>query len=1132
MLIPPLPPDEVARLTALRATGLLDTDPEERFDRITRTVARLFGVPIVLVSLVDECRQWFKSRIGLEATETPRDISFCGHAILEDKVLVVEDARADPRFSDNPLVTGPPYIRFYAGCPLSGPRGELLGTLCLISPEPRIFVAADVAALQDVAAWAGREVNQAMYQDALAAAREGERFFNYSPDLFHLASFEGRFLKVNPAYTHTLGWREAELLATPIKDLIHPDDRGSAREGTERLAHGETILKFKHRLRHKDGSFRWIAWKGFAEGDQIYGFGQDVTALVEAENALKESEARYRALVEDSIDLISEVDASGRFLSVSKALERDMGYGSDELNGRFCTEIVDPEDRPGLARFFKQLLAGVEGESFSFRAFHKDGRLLWHESKGRRVRGPRGGEAIITMRNVDARIRDQEALARSEVRYHALVEGMAEGMILRGPGGVVHACNPAAARMLGLPLEQILGHGYRDPFAAYLHEDGSPMAPEDVPSARALREGRPIRDVVMGFLRRDGSQVWNIVTAIPLRHPEGHQVVVTFADITALREMQAEHRLMLEMTTDIIAVHDLEGGYRYVTPSLEVVTGYTPEEALGHVPHDFTHPQDRAQLINLHRQLLRGERPGSLRYRATAKDGRELWLESSGIAVRDASGKIIEIVYTSRDVTARQEMENSLSLSEARFRGMLSAIPDEMFRVRKDGTYLDVHASLPGALWHPPDYFIGRTLHQILPKDVADARLAAIGRALETREVQVIQYRLAKDGKITDFEARTMPSGESETITIVRNITHQKAEERLKQEFVSMVSHELRTPLTSIRGSLGLLDAKVLGDLPPKVGELVSIAKDNAERLVRLVNDILDLDKVENGKMSFNLQSCELGISVLHAVESVHGFATSMGTGVMVESLPPEAWVMADADRINQVLVNLLANAIKYSPKGTPVLLRIKPNGPQWRVEVEDHGPGIPEAFQTSIFQKFAQAEPLDTRQKGGTGLGLSIARALVEGMGASIRFTSAPGSTIFQVDFPEAQPLVLGVEPAKPLVLVVEDDPLSARLLEAALTKEGFRVHRAATAAEAKVLLDQNRYHAMTLDLLLPDQHGLKLLEELRQRPDTQDLPVLVASSAAREGPEHAGRPGLARAGMDAETPGSLSGGSGPGPP
>ncbi|MFO7863316.1 MAG: diguanylate cyclase [Salinivirgaceae bacterium] len=158
MLEPAIPADEAERLETLRALKILDSAPEERFDRLTRMAKRMFGVPISLVSIVDSNRQWFKSAQGLDATETPRDISFCGHAILDEDLFIVNNASEDPRFHDNPLVTGAPNIRFYAGCPLRVSSGHKMGTLCLIDDKPREMNDEDRALLRDLATMAEQEI--------------------------------------------------------------------------------------------------------------------------------------------------------------------------------------------------------------------------------------------------------------------------------------------------------------------------------------------------------------------------------------------------------------------------------------------------------------------------------------------------------------------------------------------------------------------------------------------------------------------------------------------------------------------------------------------------------------------------------------------------------------------------------------------------------------------------------------------------------------------------------------------------------------------------------------------------------------------------------------------------------------
>ena len=171
----PLPPNENERIAALKALNILDTPPEERFDRITRVTKRIFGVPIALVTLVDVNRLWFKSCIGLDGHEVPRGISFCAHAILREEAFVVPDALKDPRFADNPLVTSEPHIRFYAGYPTHNLDGNKLGTLCILDRNPREITAEDVKTLRDLAAWAELEINAPDMRQALNDAKESKK---------------------------------------------------------------------------------------------------------------------------------------------------------------------------------------------------------------------------------------------------------------------------------------------------------------------------------------------------------------------------------------------------------------------------------------------------------------------------------------------------------------------------------------------------------------------------------------------------------------------------------------------------------------------------------------------------------------------------------------------------------------------------------------------------------------------------------------------------------------------------------------------------------------------------------------------------------------------------------------------
>ena len=224
-----------------------------------------------------------------------------------------------------------------------------------------------------------------------------------------------------------------------------------------------------------------------------------------------------------------------------------------------------------------------------------------------------------------------------------------------------------------------------------------------------------------------------------------------------------------------------------------------------------------------------------------------------------------------------------------------------------------------------------------------------------------------------------------------QDIREQKRVERLKSEFVATVSHELRTPLTAIAGALGLVVNGALGEVPASMAEMLRIAEQNSQRLTLLINDLLDMEKLEAGKMVFDLQRCSLTRQLRDALSSLQSYAAPLGVQLHLQS-GPEVSVKVDPLRLQQVLANLLSNAVKFSPRGGQVTLDWQVTDDLVRVSVHDQGPGISDAFRPQIFGKFAQADATTTRQQSGTGLGLAICRRLIEHMHGRIGFDSSPG--------------------------------------------------------------------------------------------------------------------------------------------
>jgi signal transduction histidine kinase len=361
--------------------------------------------------------------------------------------------------------------------------------------------------------------------------------------------------------------------------------------------------------------------------------------------------------------------------------------------------------------------------------------------------------------------------------------------------------------------------------------------------------------------------------------------------------------------------------------------------------------------------------------------------------------------------------------------------------------------------------------------------------------------------------------GQVESRSLLRTLRYaieRKRLERLKDEFVSTVSHELRTPLTSIAASLGLLIGKVAGILPGPAARLLSIAYTNSQRLVRLVNDILDIEKLESGRVTFDFKKVDVRVLVEHAIEANRGYAQSHDVRIRLTDSTAVGEVRADADRLVQVVTNLLSNSIKFSPAGNEVEVSIERAASAVRITVRDHGIGIPTDFRAHLFEKFAQADATNAREKGGTGLGLSIVKQIVERLGGEVGFSDAPGGgTIFYVELPTWD-IALGHEidletgTGAPRILLCEDDVGSATVLREQLRDAGFAADFAHTSADAVARALETNYSAILVDLNLPDGDGISLILGLRMQVRNKTTPIFVISSNPESGRKDARSPGL----------------------
>ncbi len=365
-----------------------------------------------------------------------------------------------------------------------------------------------------------------------------------------------------------------------------------------------------------------------------------------------------------------------------------------------------------------------------------------------------------------------------------------------------------------------------------------------------------------------------------------------------------------------------------------------------------------------------------------------------------------------REIGQRMTVENALRESESRARAIFESAVDGVVTFNESGLIETVNPAAEKIFGYGADELRALHIHHLmlLGNGQTERIPGTTPKYAEQNEFRNTNLRLVtgwrKDGEAFPIEltiSQVQLSNRCIYTGIIRDVTERMKLDQMKREFVSVVSHELRTPLTSIRGSLSLLNTNAVGDLPPRARSMISIGLQNSERLLRLINDILDIEKIEFGKMEFTFEPIRVRALIQAAEEELRAYLDQFKVSLQIDGRAGHnVVVQGDHGRLIQVLANLISNAVKYSPENGTVTIGTDIRKDTVRIWVKDEGAGIPESFRDRIFQKFSQADSSDTRQKDGTGLGLSIAKAIVECHGGTIDFETVEGKgTIFFFDLP-----------------------------------------------------------------------------------------------------------------------------------
>ncbi|MFZ6779055.1 PAS domain S-box protein [Undibacterium sp. Ji83W] len=1110
MQAPDFPVDEILRLQTLQACAILDTPAEERFDRLTRLARHLFNTPIALVSLIDTDRQWFKSNQGLDVSETNRDISFCGHAILKPDVLYIADASQDTRFAGNPLVSSAPYIRFYAGAPLRARNGQRLGTLCIIDTKPRILGAADLAALRDLADCVESEFSREEQQrqlHALLALTTITSLSYQNPDAAlqqtlamacdYLGMACGQISrvqtggKVSPAYQSgdSLHPEVATSRSIPLcilpddagKGLIHAADLSASKYRHAVLMQAQSLIGLRLHINASDDAALCI-WHAeprlfpFSEveiefvrllADWITGVmkRQELDRQLQRQRALSDAIAMAQAL------FIRETDQEKGFESLLAAILKLTA----SAYGFICEVKNNTVSNPALKSMmlaWNTLSSNISSTSLDTVA--RDIACL--QLKSRYGAALRSGQAVID-NAADALDKvfpahfealqcflcipvqydgelialvgiankpdayDQQVteflkplfstlgqlISAARVQKHRYETERQLVNVIKGTNIGTWECNILTgetiynerwAEMLGYTLAE-LEPTTVDTWLKLCH-------PEDLRLTSAMIEQHfrgeiEYFDLKSRMRHKDGHWIWiHDRGCVVSWGPNGEPLIMSgsHADITKQKEAEAELEHAYELLEKSNAAARI-GTWEFEVKSRKLHWSKVTRQ-IHEVDETFECGVDNAiafykgaknqqEIRELFVRAIRENISFDSEFCILSAKGNDRWVHVIGFPQFE-EGVCVRVYGTFQDISERRAAAEDLQDQAAHTSAVLDNVLDGIITFDDQEIILSVNNAAVNIFDYAVDELLGQNIRQIIPYPVQDSDTAqaqqpgiqsiiGIGREVEARR---------KDGSLfpLDLSVSTVSRlGQPLFIALMRDITERKRTETIKNEFISTVSHELRTPLTSISGALGLISGGVFGSYPERMKQMLDVANKNCQRLTFLINDLLDMEKLTAGKMTFRPETIAIRELLQQAVDANQTFGSERGVSLRLAKQMPDISISVDTQRFMQVLSNLLSNAIKYSPENEVVNIEAEKRGHKQsvlRISVIDHGVGIPHEFRDRIFQKFAQADSSDTRQNGGTGLGLAITRELVERMGGTIGFESIPGqATRFYVDLP-----------------------------------------------------------------------------------------------------------------------------------
>lgn len=1141
------PQNEKERLNALKGYEILDTLSEEEYDRLTQLAAVVCNVPISLVSLIDENRQWFKSRLGLDVQETSRDVAFCAHAIHGKEIFEVEDASEDERFRDNPLVTGDPNIRFYAGYPLIDKQGFALGTLCVIDRIPRKLTSEQRKGLELLA---NQVIDLIQARKKIEELDHFERLFRISKDIIGIVEVSGTFKKVNPSFTRHLGWSYDDLDGVTFIDLVHPEETEATAAEIDRLYRGAPSISGTHRIKTKSGKYKTLDWGASLEKEtgNLFAIARDVTSEKEKEQQLKASENKLRAFFEHSQGLMCTHDTEGRFLTVNAAGAQLIGYTVDEVIGKTLFDITPASNHHQIQQYLTDIQANGAAQGM-MAAVHKDGSTktwMYNNVAEKDI----DGHLYIIGNAVD--ITERYRLERDLLKTTDSLERINK-----------------VAKVGGWDANLLKNTVFWSDVTREIYGVDASFKPEMWSSLPFYKEGeskkrldQAIKDAVnngtgwdleLQIVTRQGIEKWVRIIGEP-KIQDGACVALfgTLQDIDEKKKSELEISRSRKLLNDVlrsatevsIVATDTQGLITVFNKGAELMTGYSAEEMIGRqtpaIMHDMAEIDEHAKKLSkeysqpidgIRAIVFKSDKEGQERREWTyvRKDGSRTIVSVVVTPIKDEGGETRGHLGIATDISQRKKAELAVATERSRLKAFVEHAPAAVAMFDSELKYIAASQRWLEEYKITGQDIIGRSHYDVFP-NISDEWKAVHRRSLQGEVIKNDEESWRPEGWDRDqflrWETRPwyLPDGSiggimmftqdiTNLITQTKELTEAKrhAEQAsiAKSEFLANMSHEIRTPLN---GVIGFTDLVLKTELNETQQQYLSIVNNSANALLSIINDILDFSKIEAGKLELDIDKCDLYELSSEATDIITYQAQKKGLEVLL-NISPELprFIWADSVRLKQILVNLLGNAVKFTSVGeielkVEALSNINRDQITYRFQVRDTGIGIKPEMQNKIFEAFAQEDPSTTKRYGGTGLGLTISNRLLALMGSKLKLKSTVGSGstfYFDITLKSEEGTVAkdaSLDHVKK-VLIVDDNNNNRLILKQMLLLRNITSDEAQNGFEAlQKLATGARYDIILMDYHMPYMDGLETCRKIRDsfQPDPAIQPIFLLHSSS----------------------------------